>query len=191
MTLGGNYGWRIWKGTRCTGNDPGLCNPAGFKFPITEYGHTGGRCSVTGGYAYRGANAVLPYGTYIYGDYCTGEIFSFYNGTASLLMDSAQSISSFGEDEAGELYVVNFWGDIYRIAAVYTRPGTATLVAPFGQLSAGATPTFTWNAVANATYYTCGSTTALPRRVSLNGGPTSTPGVFPDPEHARPRLVSH
>jgi hypothetical protein len=82
ITPGGNYGWRIWEGTRCTGNDPGLCTQADFIFPITEYDHTAGRYSVTGGYVYRGARSSLPGGAYVYGDFCTGEVFVFQNGAS-------------------------------------------------------------------------------------------------------------
>jgi len=118
VTLGGNYGWRIWEGTQCTGNDPALCNPAGFIFPIAEYGHTAGRCSVTGGYVYRGALSSLPQGSYVYGDFCTGEIFVLDNGTASVALDTALNISSFGEDESGEVYVVGLGGTVHRIARI-------------------------------------------------------------------------
>jgi len=118
ITLGGNYGWRIWEGTHCTGNDPGLCNPAGFIFPIAEYGHTAGRCSVTGGYVYRGALSSLPVGSYVYADFCTGEIFVLQNGTSSIALDTALNISAFGEDESGEVYVVGLGGTVHRITAV-------------------------------------------------------------------------
>jgi hypothetical protein len=120
VTLGGNFGWRIWEGSQCTGLDQGLCNPAGFVFPIAEYAHASGRCSVTGGYVYRGAQSALPLGSYIYADFCTGEIFLFQNGTSSILLDTGINISSFGEDEAGELYVVGIGGTIHRIVTVPT-----------------------------------------------------------------------
>jgi glucose/arabinose dehydrogenase len=119
ITLGGNYGWRIWEGTSCTGNDPGLCTPAGFTFPIAEYIHAAGRCAVLGGYVYRGTIGSLPLGSYVYGDLCTGEIFRLLNGTATLALDTALSITSFGEDEAGEVYVVGS-NTVQRIAAVAT-----------------------------------------------------------------------
>jgi hypothetical protein len=153
VTVGGNYGWRIWEGTRCTGNDPMLCNSAGFTFPIAEYNHTAGRCSVTGGYAYRGSQGTVPFGSYLYGDFCSGEIFIYHNGVASVLFSSGLGISSFGEDESGELYVVNFWGDIHRIAPVFVAPPATTLVAPFGTINNAGSVAYTWNAVANATYY--------------------------------------
>ena len=116
ITLGGNYGWRIWEGSLCTGTDVGLCDPAGFIFPITEYGHTLGRCAVTGGYVYRGTQSALPSGMYVYGDFCSGEIFTFDGTTSSVALPTGLSISSFGEDEAGEIYVVNLGGTVSRIA---------------------------------------------------------------------------
>jgi len=120
ITPGGNYGWRIWEATSCTGNDPGLCSQAGFLFPIAQYGHTGGRCSVTGGYVYRGAQSSLPVGSYVYGDFCSGEVFVLQNGTSSVALDTALNISSFGEDESGEVYVVGLGGTVHRIATLTT-----------------------------------------------------------------------
>jgi hypothetical protein len=115
VTIGGNYGWRVWEGTQCTENDPDLCNLAGFVFPVTEYEHTSGRCAVIGGYVYRGALASLPPGSYIYADHCTGEIFLFADQASSVVLDTGLSISSFGEDEAGEIYVVDLAGTVSRI----------------------------------------------------------------------------
>jgi hypothetical protein len=118
VTVGGNYGWRIFEGTRCTNLDPGSCSGVVVQPPITEYIHgTLGRCSVTGGYVYRGTQRTLPYGAYVFADYCSGEIFSYQNGTQSVLLDTALTISSFGEDETGELYVVALDGTVSRIAA--------------------------------------------------------------------------
>jgi hypothetical protein len=113
---GGNYGWRVYEGTACTNTDRALCAPANYLFPIFEYGHTGGRCSITGGYVYRGSLNSLPAGRYVYGDFCSGEIFS-WDGTAQrLLVDTTLSISSFGEDDDGEIYVVGLNGVVNRIA---------------------------------------------------------------------------
>ena len=77
--------------------------------------HGGGRCSITGGYVYRGSRGALPTGTYVYGDFCTGEIFAWNGAAQALLLDTAMSISSFGEDEQGELYVVDLGGTVSRI----------------------------------------------------------------------------
>lgn len=115
VTLGGNYGWRVFEGTRCTELDPSLCPQSGYIRPIAEYGLTGGRCSVIGGYVYRGTRSSLPPGSYVYGDYCSGEISLLENGAVSLLLDTNLRISSFGEDERGEIYVVGLSGTIHRI----------------------------------------------------------------------------
>jgi glucose/arabinose dehydrogenase len=115
ITRGGNYGWRVFEGTRCTNSDPQLCNTLSAIAPIAEYSHANGRCSITGGYVYRGARLSLPLGSYIFGDFCTGEIFLFNEGAQTLLLDTDMSISSFGEDEAGEIYVVDLSGSIHRI----------------------------------------------------------------------------
>ncbi|MFH2036959.1 MAG: PQQ-dependent sugar dehydrogenase [Candidatus Zixiibacteriota bacterium] len=123
---GENYGWRCYEGlsdyntTNC-----GLSTD--YVFPIYEYGHTNGRCSITGGYVYSGCISDLV-GTYFYGDFCTGEIWSFeYNGstvanwidrTAELDPPGAATINnivSFGEDAAGELYIVEYSGSVYKI----------------------------------------------------------------------------
>ena len=116
ITRGGNYGWRVFEGTSCTNNDPALCSAGGFTGPIAEYGHNGGRCSITGGYVYRGSRGSLPPGAYAYADFCTGEIFLLQDGVQRLLLDTSLSISSFGEDEEGEIYVVGLGGTVQRIA---------------------------------------------------------------------------
>jgi hypothetical protein len=102
---GGSYGWRVFEGSACTNNDPALCSsPQNYIFPIFDYTHLNGRCSITGGYVYRGGSqGALPGGTYVYGDYCSGEILAWDGTTQTLLLDTAANISSFGEDEKGEL----------------------------------------------------------------------------------------
>jgi glucose/arabinose dehydrogenase len=140
ITSGGNYGWRIWEGNRCTGNDPTLCATAGFVFPIAEYTHAGGRCAVIGGYAYRGALATLPAGSYVYGDLCTGEIFLLQNGRARVVLATALAISSFGEDGAGEIYVVGIGGTVHRLVpgppCAFTLTPTGLAVSARGTRSA-------------------------------------------------------
>jgi hypothetical protein len=162
VSLGGNYGWRIWEGTQCTGNDPALCQPTGFVFPITEYEHTGGRCAVIGGYVYRGARASLPAGSYVYGDECSGEMFLFADQTASVLLDTELTISSFGEDEAGELYVVNLGGTVSRIAQAGVTcngaisPGVKIFprAGGGGSVTVSIQPGCDWTAVSNAPWIT-------------------------------------
>ena len=118
ITNGGNYGWRVYEGTRCTNIDPSLCNPSNFIPPVFEYDHSGGRCSITGGYVYRGTSGTLPQGAYIYGDYCTGDYY-YWNGSNQVLIEDVPSatlnLSGFGEDEAGELYIVNLRGTVEKL----------------------------------------------------------------------------
>jgi hypothetical protein len=168
IVSGGNYGWRVYEGFNCTNIDPSLCGSPGFIFPVFDYNHSGGRCSITGGYVYRGAQNAVPNGTYIYGDYCSGEIFGWDGSTQSLLLDTTLNISSFGEDESGELYVVNLNGSISRIAS--TTPSCTYSIAPtsvnVGAGAATGTVMVTagagcaWTAVPNASWLhiTSGST---------------------------------
>ncbi len=120
--LGGNFGWRIWEGNHCTNNDPTLCNPAGFVFPIAEYQHLSGRCSITGGYIYRGTRNIAQQGDYIFGDYCTGEIMKLHSGAQTVLVDLPTNnvLSGFGEDELGELYIVRLNGSLDRLGESIT-----------------------------------------------------------------------
>jgi hypothetical protein len=156
---GGNYGWRVYEGNQCTTLDQSLCNPANYLFPIFDYGHMSGRCSITGGYVYRGSQNVLPAGTYVYADYCTGEIFGWDGSTQRILLDTAMNISSFGEDEQGELYVVNLGGTVSKIVSL--TPCTYS-IAPSSQsfASIGGTGSVTlttgsgcdWTAVPTASW---------------------------------------
>jgi glucose/arabinose dehydrogenase len=128
VVAGGNYGWRIMEGAHCYNPEEG-CSPDGLTFPITEYGHEHGRCSITGGYVYRGSAVSNMRGLYLFGDYCSGELFAISasanrkgSTVPRVLMKTGLRISSFGEDEAGELYVVDHKGGIYRIAASGPTP---------------------------------------------------------------------
>jgi uncharacterized protein (TIGR03437 family) len=119
ITAGGNYGWRVLEGTRCTNLGPGSCTDPTLIPPVVQYGRDRG-CSITGGYVYRGTRNSLQPGTYVYGDYCTGEIYVWRKGQAvnavNIALDTNINIASFGEDEAGEIYVVGLGGTIHRIA---------------------------------------------------------------------------
>jgi hypothetical protein len=118
IVRGGNYGWRTFEGTICTGLDPPPCDPAPFVPPIAEYAHDSGRCSVTGGYVYRGSRGSLPAGSYVFGDFCSGEIFLLEGGQFRVIAGTGANVSSFGQDEEGELYVVTYGGAVSRIAAL-------------------------------------------------------------------------
>ncbi|MFY9555875.1 MAG: PQQ-dependent sugar dehydrogenase [Blastocatellia bacterium] len=160
VTLGGNYGWRVYEGNHCTNLDTDLCVPQNFLFPIAEYAHSGGRCSITGGYAYRGPISTFPPGTYVYGDFCTGEIFSLEGGQQNLLLDAPINISSFGEDEAGEIYVVALGNAVYRIVnpnascSFFVSPANPSFRATGGTGSVVVTAPVScnWSAVSNDSF---------------------------------------
>jgi glucose/arabinose dehydrogenase len=158
---GGNYGWRVFEGFDCTNTDPPLCIPANYIFPVFDYSHTGGRCSITGGYVYRGSQGALATGTYVYGDFCSGEIFGWDGTTQTVLLDTTQSISSFGEDQAGELYVVNLGGSVSRIAsttpctfAITPTSANFTRTGGTGSVSVTAPGGCAWTAASNASWIT-------------------------------------
>jgi len=117
---GVNFGWRVMEGRHCYKPSTG-CSTTGKLYPVAEYTHSEG-CSVTGGYVYRGPSIASLYGRYVFGDFCSGRIWTVPSGGASpmkktLLMDTAMTISSFGEDDRGELFVVDHGGTVYRLAA--------------------------------------------------------------------------
>jgi len=115
---GANYGWNIMEGAHCF-DPPTGCDQRGLELPIAEYDHSLG-CSITGGYVYRGRRYPELVGRYLFGDFCSGRIWSLSPTEAGAwvsveLLKTDLSISSFGEDEEGELYVLDLGGEIYRI----------------------------------------------------------------------------
>jgi glucose/arabinose dehydrogenase len=115
---GENYGWRIMEGNHCF-NPPTNCMTAGLVPPVWEYDHGQG-CSVTGGTVYRGTAQARMGGIYFYSDYCSGRIWGLQRDgqtwVSKLLLDTPFAITSFGEDEAGEVYFVNHSpGTLYRL----------------------------------------------------------------------------
>ncbi|MEP7291766.1 MAG: PQQ-dependent sugar dehydrogenase [Chloroflexota bacterium] len=114
---GRNYGWYNYEGQH-----PYLERqaPENMTPPITEYPHIVG-CAVTGGYVYRGEALPELQGVYIFGDYCSGRTWSLLRDAAGAwqvtpFIPTGATISSFGEDEAGELYLVDYKGDLLRLA---------------------------------------------------------------------------
>ena len=111
-----NYGWDVYEGRSKFEDKP--LGPGKLVMPVAQYTHANG-CSVTGGYVYRGSKVSLR-GRYIYGDYCSGNIWSFklVGGKATGLRREGfkiSSVTSFGQDIAGELYAVSHGGTIYRL----------------------------------------------------------------------------
>lgn len=117
-SLGGeNYGWNTMEGLHCFGST--TCDQTGLTDPVLEYDHSLGDVSVTGGLVYRGEAFPRMLGVYFFGDFVSGRVagLRWANGhwEASTLADTDNSISSFGEDEAGQLYLINIAGSVFRI----------------------------------------------------------------------------
>jgi glucose/arabinose dehydrogenase len=115
---GPNFGWNTMEASACFDPAEG-CDRAGLVLPVAEYGHDRG-CSITGGYVYRGMSVPGLAGTYLHADYCAGTIWGLEAAAGKpaprVLLDSGLSVASFGEDESGELYVVDLAGGrLFRI----------------------------------------------------------------------------
>ena len=145
-TAGQNYGWRMMEGKQCfnpatpsvcmpvaatCGTVP-PCNDPSYTIPILDYGHTGGACSITGGYVYRGCLMPSFAGTYFYGDYCAEIVkaLTVSGGAATNLRDftmqlnpggaSISGLTSFGTDAQGEVYITSAGGSVLRIMPPFT-----------------------------------------------------------------------
>ncbi|MEY3232549.1 MAG: hypothetical protein RL689_2638 [Planctomycetota bacterium] len=119
---GVNYGWRCMEGRNCTNLSGCTCNAPTLYLPLHTYSHSLGRCSITGGYVYRGCAIPSLQGTYFFADYCGGQVYSLRKGTTyqtstdlverTVELDPPGSstianVVSFGEDALGELYIVD------------------------------------------------------------------------------------
>lgn len=110
---GRNLGWNVLEGNACFSPAANCVQPAEYLPPIHVYGHEAGRCSVTGGHVYRGAAWPALAGVYFFADFCTGEVFGLRPQpgggvtTATLAVSPFRPVS-FGESEAGELYMTSF-----------------------------------------------------------------------------------
>lgn len=120
LELGQNLGWNVTEGTVCYLEDG--CDTVGFLLPVLEYTHEDGSCSITGGYVYRGEDIPDLAGTYLFADYCSGFLWGGgKNADGDWAMsdpiETGLSISSFGEDDAGNLYVTDIeGGGVYLIS---------------------------------------------------------------------------
>ncbi|HEX7023137.1 MAG TPA: PQQ-dependent sugar dehydrogenase [Trueperaceae bacterium] len=118
---GENYGWNVMEGAHCYQPDEG-CDESGKVLPLLEYSHDEG-CSITGGYRYRGETQPGLRGVYLFSDYCSGTIWGARQDEkgawrSEVLLEPGFGITTFGEDEAGELYVADYGdGTIYRVVA--------------------------------------------------------------------------
>jgi glucose/arabinose dehydrogenase len=119
-----NYGWNVMEGRHCFSgsrvrSEAEACQGPGLALPVVEYGREDG-CSVTGGHVYRGERLPELTGAYVYGDFCTGNIWALrYDGSRvteyRLLVGSDLQIPAFGEGPSGEIYILSFGGGIYRL----------------------------------------------------------------------------
>lgn len=113
---GANFGWKYREGAHdyVGGGPPDLVEP------VAEYSHSEGGCSITGGYVYRGTSLPEWQGIYLYGDYCSGLVWGLIRSgpgwQSRVLFETGFRISSFGEDAAGELYVADLRGAVYRLS---------------------------------------------------------------------------
>ncbi|MGM0577213.1 MAG: PQQ-dependent sugar dehydrogenase [Myxococcota bacterium] len=116
---GGNYGWNVMEGSACyPPGGPQDCDKSPFELPVAEYGHDVGQ-SITGGYVYRGSKVPSLFGAYVYADYVTEVLFTWHSGEEpppeQPLMSTPGRIAGFGQDPAGEVYLLGlFDGRIWR-----------------------------------------------------------------------------
>jgi glucose/arabinose dehydrogenase len=166
---GVNYGWRCMEGFGCSGLSGCTCNDSGLVLPIHQYNHSGGNCSITGGYVYRGCAIPDLRGHYFFADFCTGNIWSFRwsgtavggltNRTAELLppVGSIDTVASFGVDNDGEIYLCDFGpnfgangeGEIYKIMPASNTGGLTYCTGKTNSL--GCVPFLTASGYASAT----------------------------------------
>jgi glucose/arabinose dehydrogenase len=120
IVRGGNFGWNVMEGAHCFNPSSG-CNMAGLILPIAEYDHSEG-VAVIGGYVYRGAAIPQLVGAYLMGDFSSGRIWTLQETspgtfTRSLGLMTGRNISSFGQELAGEVYVVDYSGSVLRLTS--------------------------------------------------------------------------
>ncbi len=115
---GEHYGWDTMEGSHCF-EPPEGCDPSGKVLPVWEYPHPEG-CSITGGYVYRGRAFPQWSGLYFFADFCSGRIYALRQGEGGIweaqpVLETGLNIASFGEDEAGELYVLDLGGQVWKM----------------------------------------------------------------------------
>jgi glucose/arabinose dehydrogenase len=136
---GENYGWRCYEGTHSY-NLSGGC-PGPYVAPVAEYSHAEGDGAVTGGFVYRGSAYPALAGYYLYADYVSGRFWAMHTATCEVtaLGKLADNPSSFGQDAAGELYVADLNGSIYRVVGAPPQPVQTPVWLPIFFSQAAAT----------------------------------------------------
>jgi glucose/arabinose dehydrogenase len=117
---GGDYGWSTLEGSVCF-KPTNSCSREGTILPISEYRHSEGLAAI-GGFVYRGSEIPDLYGRYVFADYVSGHVWTLERSASDTFLRSRAKnvdfyVSAFGEDEAGELYVVSIFGDVFKIVA--------------------------------------------------------------------------
>lgn len=114
---GENYGWNILEGVHCL--DGSNCDMSGLTLPKLEYSHSEGACSVTGGYVYRGTTFLTLQGIYLFGDFCSGQVGGLRRTDtgweSTVLLETPHSITGFGEDQSGNVYLADSGGMLHQI----------------------------------------------------------------------------
>lgn len=116
IAAGANYGWPIFEGPVCLA---GPCDTSGLTTPIASYDHNQG-CAITGGHVYRGTSVPDLFGVYLFGDFCSGNIWGLIPGPyplpqMELLQITDFNISAFAEDNVGEVFVLDRKGKIFKL----------------------------------------------------------------------------
>lgn len=180
---GENYGWRIMEGFSCY--NASTCNQDNLVKPVHEYTRNNGDISITGGYVYRGARWSSLRGTYIYGDYASGRIWGIRRdgplfNNRLLLQGQNVSISTFGQDEDGEIYVGDHNGNVFRIEGRSGPLLTSRSVLNAASFQPGITPgslaTAFASGITNSVEIVSAQSVPLPRelagvRLLINGSP--------------------
>ena len=110
-----NYGWRCYEGNDAY-NTAGCANASTMTFPVVDYDHSGGKCSITGGYVYRGNLYTDLIGKYIFADYCSQQIGILDNTTITWTSAfGGNNFTTFGEDNSKQLYVAAQNGKIFKV----------------------------------------------------------------------------
>jgi glucose/arabinose dehydrogenase len=184
---GGNYGWNKMEGAHCF--EAQSCNQVGLEMPIREYSHDNGGCAVVGGYVYRGARVPALTGSYLYTDFCLGQIWALRPGITepAHVANAGPWVAAFGADLAGEAYILSFDGRVYVLkgdgspAPALTGATPGVLATPTPTPTATLTPTPTTSPAPSLD-----PTPTLGPTPTRESAPTSTATPSPTPTLAVP-----
>lgn len=179
LGAGVNYGWSQFEGTQTYSSG---CPASGIppRPPLADYGRNSGS-SVTGGYVYRGSAYPWLVGNYFYGDFGSGRVWAAWQTSPGVFSTTVinvpqYSISSWGEDVNGELYLVHYGGAVYRLTSTYT--GATPTNTPTATATHTPTPTCTPTPTATQTPTATATATAT---ATTTATPSQTPGATPEP----------